>query len=113
MRSEKLLSREYQFYLPDLDNSVLVQTIDEDNVIIRAARSNFPEQRKRAFIRRLSAEGFIPDRFQHFDGRVTDCPGLTWVIDFSHLRLDPRWAVQSRRFVVRLFLVVGLIWLTA
>ena len=25
MRSEKLLTREYQFYLPDLDNSVLVE----------------------------------------------------------------------------------------
>ena len=52
-----------------------------DQVVVRAARDNFSERRKRLFVRHLAAEGFIPDRYELLAlGGGAVMPGIEWII---------------------------------
>ncbi len=63
MRVQQETPTQFEFYLPELDNMVLVESGPE-GVVIRAARNNFSERRKSFFIPQLAAEGYIPDIYE-------------------------------------------------
>ncbi len=63
MQANTLPPRAYEFYFPERDTLVLVETTPAA-VIIRATRDTFSEKRKRFFIHELAAEGFIADDFE-------------------------------------------------
>lgn len=112
MRAQKVLARDFQFYFPDLDNIILVQSHEDESVTIRASKDNCSEDRKIFFIRKLAAEGFIPDQYQWFTGSTDASNGVLWIKDFSWLRRRPVVDRQTNRFMVRL-LVAGSILLAA
>jgi hypothetical protein len=111
MRANKTLPRQFEFYFPELDNSVLVETCG-DYVTIRAARDNFPEQRKPFFVRELAAEGHIPDFYEAFtDGPMDGSEGIEWVLDRSWLKIAPWWRRRADRFMRRLLVCSVVCWL--
>lgn len=110
MRVQKVLSKEFQFYLPDLDNIVLVKSHADGTVTVRATRENFSKERKAAFIRQLAVEGFIPDEYQWLSGSVDESNGIRWIKDHSWLEISPAVTRRSNRFMGKLFLAAGLIW---
>lgn len=110
MRVEKSSTRETQFYLPDLDTPILVESNEDGSVVIRAARNNVSGRRKTIFIRQLATEGFIPETYQSMDDPVGSGCGLTWVVDHSWLKLHPAVRRTSTRFMKRLFVGAALLW---
>jgi hypothetical protein len=68
-----------ELYIPDLDNHVVIEN-EAGGVVIQASRDNFPANRKVSFIRRLAAEGYIPDRYEWFCEPAEDglC-GVKWI----------------------------------
>jgi hypothetical protein len=110
MRTPRVLPQQYEFYFSDLDNLILVES-SEECVLIRSTRDNVPERRKLAFVRRLAAEGFIPDCYQWCtDLQDRRCP-VDWVIDTSWLSLNPRTSRRATRFIKRLLLMTTLAWI--
>ncbi len=81
------------------DTELQVEVRDED-VVIRATRDTFTEDRKAAFIHELASEGFIPDDYMWYSpygGRKTGRT-ILW-------RIDPFWpgeeaAPESHRRLV-------------
>jgi hypothetical protein len=113
MQVKQEAPKQFELYIPDLDNLVLVENND-DGVVIRAARDNFSERRKSFFIHRLAAEGYIPDVYQWFSNPTADgLHGVKWVIDYSWLRLPEACLRRSRRFMIRLLAASCLLWLIA
>jgi hypothetical protein len=111
MRAQLNSPESFEFYFPELDNLVLVENHAE-GVVIRATRANFSERRKIFFIRELAAEGYIPDWYQWFSTNAGDIGlGVRWVVDYSWLKIDPRLTRQVTKFMRRLLLGVGLLWL--
>lgn len=108
MRAQKVAPKRFEFYFPDLDNLILVENLEDGGVIIRATRDVFSQQRKAFFIRQLAAEGFIPDSYQWWSGSAT---GVTWVIDITWLKLPRVWLRRSKKFMVRLLVFSGVLWL--
>ena len=106
------LHKEFEFYLPDLDNPVLVES-NGDGVRIRAAHANVSEARKRGFIRELAMEGFIPDHYQWFSDPCGGGYSVTWTVDCSWLVVSPAVIRGSRRFMARLFAGAAALWLAA
>ena len=100
MRVQQETPTEFEFYIRDLDNLVLVENSPE-GVVIRAARNNFSERRKSFFIRQLAAEGYIPDIYQWFSDPADNAHGLTWVVDYSWLRIPEVVVRRARRFMIR------------
>jgi hypothetical protein len=86
MRKQKVLAKEFQFYFSDLDNVVLVESLDEGTVRVRYTKDNLSEQRKIFFIHKLAAEGFIPDEYQWFSGSMDASLPVSWVKDYSWLK---------------------------
>ena len=101
----------FEFYFSRLDTLVLVEEADGD-VVVRATRDTFSEGRKEGFIHELAQEGFIPDeyRWRSVAGVDTLC-GVRWLIDVSWLQLAPEAIVTARRFMLRLFLSVTVLWI--
>src|SRR5258708_203567 len=89
--------KQFEFNSQYPENYILVENRD-DGVVIRAARKNFSDQRKSAFIKELAAEGFIPDHFQWFsDPDTSNYMGVRWIIDSSWLRLHASVRRESER----------------
>ncbi len=110
MRVQKVLTREFQFYIPDLDNIVLVRCDADGSVTVRATRGNCSEERKVAFIRRLAVEGFIPDEYQWLSGGIDESNGIRWIKDHSWLEISSAVTRRSNRFMGKLLLAASLIW---
>jgi hypothetical protein len=102
MRAQKVLAKDFQFYIPDLDNILLVECHENESVTVRATRDNFSEERKVFFIRKLATEGFIPDYYQWFSGSTDGSHGIVWVKDYSWLKIHPAVTQRSNRFMCRL-----------
>lgn len=101
----------YEFCFPDLDTLVQVEESDGE-VVIRATRNTFTEQRKCYFIRELAAEGFIPDYYQWFSlAQPGSFHGVRWVVDFSWIKLPPAILTQARNAMIRMFSGAALLWL--
>jgi hypothetical protein len=109
MRVQKVSPREFQFYIPDLDNIVLVNSHADGTVTVRATRGNCSEERKVGFIRRLATEGFIPDEYQCFSGPVDESQGIRWIKDHSWLKISPAVTQRSNRFMAKLLLAASII----
>ena len=101
----------YEFYFPDVDTLVQVETLSAA-VIIRASRNTFSDQRKRRFIHELAAEGFIPDDYEWLSLAGSELSrGVRWLVDISWLKIDPQMMAKTRRFMVRLIAGAVLLWL--
>ena len=110
MRPKIHSDRCFEFYFPDLDTLVLVEDAG-DRVIIRATRNSFSDRRKAYFIRRLAAEGFIPDHFQWTSSLNSEWSQIGWFVDTSRVRAHKGDTVRTRRFMIRLLASMALIWL--
>jgi len=111
MKTNVSAPRTFEFCFPRHDTLVLVEDAGGE-VLIRATRDTFTEERKLAFVHELAAEGFIPDRYlwcstinQH------DILGVRWLVDYSWLALNEAMLARTRRFVVRLLVASALAWL--
>jgi hypothetical protein len=111
MRAQKVLAGDFQFYFPDLDNIILVESHEDESVTIRATKNNCPEERKLFFIQKLAAEGFIPDHYQWYSRCTDGSSGVLWIKDYSWLTRRPVAAPQTRRFMWKLFCAVGVLWI--
>jgi hypothetical protein len=111
MRAQQVLARDFQFYFPDLDNIILVESHEDESVTIRATKDNCPEGRKLFFIQKLAAEGFIPDQYQWFSRSTDGSTGVLWIKDYSWLTRRPVAAPQTRRFMSKLLCVAGILWI--
>lgn len=101
----------FEFYFPDVDTLVRVET-SSVAVVIRASRNTFSEQRKRRFIHELAAEGFIPDDYEWLSLASSELSrGVRWLVDVSWLKIDPEMTAKTRRFMVRLIAGAALLWL--
>lgn len=110
MKTTTKVSR-FEFSFPQLDTLVQVEE-SEGKVVIRATRDTFTEGRRASFIRELAAEGFIPDQYRwtllaSYRGES----GIRWLIDHSWLKLNEAMVARTRRFMVRLLLGAGALWL--
>ena len=100
MPAGSLLHQEWEFYLPEHDNHILVET-EAEMVLIRASRDNLSGRAKAFFIHHLAAEGYIPSRFEWYP-EGGDLPGVKWVVDRSWIKLDPKIAKRNERQVLKL-----------
>src|SRR4051812_6475504 len=100
----------FEFCFPNLDTLVQVEELHGD-VVIRATRPTFSEQRKLCFIRELAAEGFIPDECRWFPlAGPGSFKGIRWLVDASWLTISPAVLAQTRSFVIRLLAGTGVVW---
>ena len=111
MQAQKVSAKDFQFYLPDLDNIVLVECHEDETVTVRASKNNVPDQRKISFIRKLAAEGFIPDHYQWFSGSAEGSNGVRWIKDYSWLKTHKVVSRESKRVMGRLLLGACALWL--
>lgn len=101
----------YEFCFPRLDTLVRVEET-EDQVVIRATRDTFSEQRKRCFLRELVAEGFISDCYQWSTGfNSLSWPRIRWFVDFSWLEPTGHTGKRAHRFMIGLLASTVLLWL--
>ena len=110
MKTQTRSNPSHEFSFPDLDTLVLVENFGED-VLIRATRNTFSEQRKIYFIRELAAEGFIPDGFQRLPDLDPQSSKVRWLVDFSWLKLHQAIAARANKFMIRLLASAALVWL--
>jgi hypothetical protein len=111
MRAQKVLAKDFQFYFPDLDNIILVECHEDESVTVRASKNNVPDERKIFFIRKLAAEGFIPDSYQWFSGSMDGSSGLRWIKDYSWLKKNQEAVVRkSNRAMGKILVAAGLLW---
>jgi hypothetical protein len=111
MRAQKVLAKDFQFYLSDLDNIILVECREDETITVRATKNNCSEQRKITFIRKLAAEGFVPDNYQWFSGATDGSNGVRWIKDLSWLKIEPAVRKQSNRTMKRLLLAACVLWM--
>jgi hypothetical protein len=101
----------FEFCFPRLDTLVQVEETDGE-VVIRATRDTFSEERKLSFIHELAEEGFIPDRYRWFAlASYRGASGVCWLVDYSWLKLDEAMLARTRRFMVRILSSAALLWL--
>jgi hypothetical protein len=80
MHTQISVPTKFNLYIPDLDNHILVEN-NAGDVVISATRDNFSENRKMFFIRHLSAEGYIPDRYKWFtEPAESGFFGVKWIV---------------------------------
>ena len=104
------LPHSFEFYFPDVDTLVLVES-SSSAVIIRASRNTFTERRKRCFIHELAAEGFIPDDYEWLSLAGSELSrGVRWMVDLSWLKPDPTMLAGADRFMVRLLGGAAVLW---
>jgi len=111
MRAQKVLAKDFQFYLSDLDNIVLVECHEDETVTVRATKNNCSQERQISFIRKLAAEGFLPDEYQWFSGATDGSNGVRWIKDLSWLKIEPAVQKPSHRFMKRLFIAACVLWI--
>ena len=111
MRVQKVLSKEFQFYIADLDNIVLVKSLADGTVTVRATKANCSDARKTAFIRHLASEGFIPDEYQWLSGSLDETKGIRWIKDYSWLKMSPVVKRRANRLMAKWLVAAGIIWL--
>lgn len=111
MRAQKVLAKDFQFYFSDLDNIVLVECHEDETVTVRATKNNCSQERKISFIRKLAAEGFLPDNYQWFSGETDGSNGLRWIKDLSWLKVQPVVKKHSNRFMKRLLVAACIFWM--
>ena len=112
MKAYSSPSRSYEFYFPDVDTNIRVDTHPQA-VIIRATRNTFTERRKRSFIHELAAEGFIPDDYEWLSLATSEFSrGVRWVIDFSWLKFDPAIFAPTNRIMWRILGGSLTLWIT-
>ena len=111
MRAQKVLAKDFQFYFPDLDNILLVECHEDESITIRSTKNNVSDRRKVFFIRKLAAEGFIPDQYQWFSGATDGSNGALWIKDYSWLTRRPRVTPQSKAFMRRLLVASCVLWI--
>lgn len=109
MRAQKVLAKDFQFYFPDLDNIILVESHEDESVTIRASKDNCPEERKIFFIHKLAAEGFISDQYQWFSGPPDGSNSVLWIKDYSWLKRQPVVNPKTNRFMIRLLAASGVL----
>ncbi len=111
MRLQALYPRQAEFRISRPRNVIVVENCG-DVVLVRAARDNFSERRKRLFIRHLAAEGFIPGRFEKLSAEsVNGVPGLEWIVETAKPVSE---AVQRPSPLLRILWIVflgSLLWL--
>jgi hypothetical protein len=111
MRAQKVLARDFQFYFADLDNIILVECHEDETVTVRASKNNVPDERKISFIRKLAAEGFIPDDYQWFAGPTDGSNGLRWIKDYSWLEQTQKSANRrSNRAMAKILTAACVLW---
>jgi hypothetical protein len=111
MRAQKVLAKDFQFYLSDLDNIVLVECHEDETVTVRATKNNCSQERQISFIRKLAAEGFLPDEHQWFSGATDGSNGVRWIKDLSWLKTRPPARKQANRFMKRLLVAACVLWI--
>lgn len=114
MKSTPTDFQRYQFTFPQHDTELQVEVRDDD-VVIRATRDTFTEERKASFIHELASEGFIPDDYMWYSpygGRKTGRT-ILWKIDpfwpgeaapESHRRLVYVQALSYSALILALFM---------
>ncbi len=111
MREQKVLPKEFEFYFSDLDNLLLVESLEDESVVIRFTKDNLTEKRKIHFIRQLSAEGFIPDQYQWYSGSTFGASTVTWVKDFSWVKLPEKLMRRTSRVMKLVIAGSCILWL--
>lgn len=107
-----LLPKRTEFIHHQPQNFILVENEADGGVLIRAARDNFSESRKEAFIREIAAEGFIPDQLQEFsDSHSSVCKEVKWIVDNSWVRIHFASSKEAKRMFVITLVIVGCLWL--
>ena len=106
MRVQNRYPSQAEFRISRPQNFLVVQNW-ADQVVVRAARDNFSDRRKRLFVRHLAAEGFIPDRYELLAlGGGSVMPGIEWII------MQPQGsALDSHRRALRQVLLT-ILWAT-
>ncbi|MDB6018959.1 MAG: hypothetical protein JWR19_3448 [Pedosphaera sp.] len=111
MSTQKVLTKQYEFCFPQLDTLVQVEESSAE-VVVRATRNTFSEQRKIYFIHELAAEGFISDHYRWFTSFDSfSWLRVYWLLDASWLRPCQVQIVRSRKFMIRLLVSTTLLWL--
>jgi hypothetical protein len=103
----------FEFSFPQRDTLIQVENRGYE-VLIRATRDTFTDRQKATFVEELAAEGFIPQACHWCSTtpfRDPEGPDVRWIIDYSWLELTEQVLAPSRRFMMRLFVGAGLIWL--
>ena len=99
----------YVLRIPNLDDEVVVVENRPARVVITVRRDGLTEPAKAQLIRRLAAEGFIPDHYQWFSATAPEGVfNLTWTVASS--------ANAPARHITRRdvgLAVLGLVWLAA
>jgi hypothetical protein len=106
------LPKEIEFVRHHPENFILVENEAGGTVLVRAARNNYSDRQKRAFIRELAAEGFIPDHLERIsdpDFGGSPC-GVHWVIDHSWMQIHSAVQRKATRAVVTMLLIGVLLW---
>ena len=113
MKTHSIEPQSFEFHFHDLDTLVCVEHRQDDEVVIRATRNTFSEERKLCFIRELVAEGFVPDDCQWFyhGSGTSGHTAIRWFVDYSWCKLNPNATAETRRFVVRILVGGILLWL--
>jgi hypothetical protein len=100
----------FEFSIAGRDNCVLVEN-HAGYVVIHAARENFSSREKSFLVRHLAAEGFIPERYERFDGSEPEnsC-GVTWLFDAFLADQDSARRRKALRQILRLIFWATLGW---
>ncbi|HLX70005.1 MAG TPA: hypothetical protein VKV04_10300 [Verrucomicrobiae bacterium] len=109
MREQKLLAKEFEFYIADLDNMLLVQCGEDGSLTVRCTRDNLSRRRKVFFIRELAAEGFIPEEYQWFSETAIDSSRVQWFKDWSWVKVPETITGRSIKFI----LLACVLWMAA
>jgi hypothetical protein len=111
MMLKKNSTGQFEFCFPQLDTLILVEELATE-VVIRATRNTFSEQRKIYFIRELAAEGFISDNYRWVTGFDSfSWLRVHWLLDASWLEPCQVQIARSRKFMIRLLAFTALLWL--
>lgn len=104
--------KQVEFINHEPENFILIENETDGTVLIRAARNNFSERRKIAFIHEMAAEGFIPDHLQWFsDSDTHTLTDVKWVIDHSWVRIHSAARKNAKRLMVAMLMFAGSLWL--
>lgn len=111
MKTSLSAPRSFEFSFPQRDTLLQVEET-HDRVVIRATRASFSDEQKRAFVRELASEGFIADSYTWPPlGLGPADKSIEWLVDCSWLQLSPEVLAISRRFMIRLFIGAGTLWI--